>query len=135
MGLILAVPRPSLKGVGWADSLRSYCSVTAITRAVNDDISFLLSRIVSAGWAGSRAVLRSRTVQAAGALSGAVARAKPRSVVLVCMEFSIGARVPLLPLLLQATVLPVSPQLLLKLLNGQWKLLQKQKTIKHLFIR
>lgn len=124
-GLVCAVPRPRLKGVGWADSLRSYCSVTAITRAVNDDISFLLPRIIGVGWAGSRAVLRSRTVQVAGALSGAVARAEPPSVVLVRMEFSIGTRVSLLSLLLQATVhLPVSPQLLLKLLNCQRKLLQ-----------
>ncbi|TNN82378.1 hypothetical protein EYF80_007499 [Liparis tanakae] len=44
------------------------------------------------------------------------------------MEFSIGGRAPLLSLLLQATVhLPVSPQLLLKLLNCQWKLLQRKK--------
>lgn len=127
-GLIWAVPWPGLKGVGWADSLRSYCSVKTITGAVNDDVSFLLPGVVGVGWAGSRAVLRSRTVQVAGALSGAVARAKPSSVVLVCMEFSIGARVPLPSLLLlQATVhLPVSPQLLLKLLNRQRKLLQRQ---------
>ncbi len=90
-GLIWAVPWPWLKGVGWADSLRSHCSITAIARAVNDDISFLLPRVVGVGWAGSRAVLRSRTVQVAGALSGAVARAEPPPVVLVRVEFSIAA--------------------------------------------
>lgn len=95
---------------------------------MNDDVSFLLPGIVGLGWAGSRAILRLRSLQVAGALSGAGARAEPPSVVLVCMEFSIGARVPLLSLLLQATVhLPVSPQLLLKLLNCQWKLLQRKK--------
>lgn len=117
-GLIWAGPWPRLKGVGWTDSLHGYCSITAIPRAVNNDVSFLLPLIVGVGWAGSGAVLRSRTVQVAGALSGAVARAEPPSVVLVHMKFPIGARVPLLPLLLQATVhLPVSPQLLLKFLN------------------
>lgn len=123
--LIWAAPRPGLKGAGWAGSLRGYGSVAAIPRAVNDDISFLLPWIISVGWAGSLAVLRARTVQVAVALSWAVARAESSSsVVLVHMEFSVGARVPLLSLLLQATVhLPVSPQLLLKLLNCQWKLL------------
>lgn len=123
--LIWAAPRPGLKGAGWAGSLRGYGSVAAVPRAVNDDISFLLPRIISVGWAGSLAVLRARTVQVAVALSWAVARAESSSsVVLVHMEFSVGARVPLLSLLLQATVhLPVSPQLLLKLLNCQWKLL------------
>lgn len=135
-GLIWAVPQPRLKGVGWADSLRSYSSVTTITRAVNDDIGFLLPRIVGARWAGFWAVLWSRTVQVAGALSWAVARAETPSVVLVRMEFSIGARVPLLSLLVQATVhLPVSPQLLLKLLNCQRKLLQRQRTNKCPFLR
>ncbi len=135
-GLIWAAPRPLLKGVGWADSLRRYSSVAAITRAVNDDIGFLLPWIVCVGWAGSRTVFRSRTVQVAVALSGAVARAEPSSVILVCLEFSMGARVSLLSLLLQAAVhLPVSPQFLLKLLNCQRKLLQRQRTIQQPFIR
>lgn len=122
------VPWPRLKGVAWADSLHSYSSVVTITRAVNDDISFLLPWVIGIGWAGSRAVLWSRTVQNAGALSWAVARAEPPSMVLVCVDFSIAVRVPLLPLLLQAAVhLPVSPQLLLKLPNCQRKLLQIQR--------
>lgn len=122
--LIWAAPRPGLKGAGRAGSLRGYGSVAAVPRAVNDDISFLLPRIISVGWAGPLAALRSRTVQVAVALSWAVARAESSSVVLVHMEFSVRARVRLLSLLLQATVhLPVSPQLLLKLLNCQWKLL------------
>lgn len=126
-GLTWAVPWHRLKGVGWADSLRSYSSVTAITRAMNDDINFLLSWIVGVGRTGSWAFLWSRTVQVTGALSRALARAEPTSVVLVRDKFSIRARVSLLSLLVQATVhLPMSPQLLLKLLNCQRKLLQKQ---------
>lgn len=114
--LIWAAPQPTLKGVSWADSLCGYCSVTAVSRAVNDDVSFLLPWIVGVGWAGSRAALWSRTLQVVGALSGTVARAESPSEVLVHMELSIG--VPLLTVLLGATVhLSMSPQLLLKLLN------------------
>lgn len=130
--LTWTVPWPRLKGVGWTDSLHGYCSVTTIPRAVNDDVSFLLPWTVRVGWAGSGTVLWSRTVQVAGALSGAVTGTKPPSVVLVNMEFTVGARVPLLSLLLllHTTVhLPVSPQLLLKLLDCQRKLFKRQRKL------
>lgn len=87
---------------------------------MDDDVGFLpfLPRAVGVAWAGSQAAFGSRTVQVAEALSWAETRAEHPSVVQVCVELSIGAGDPLLPLLLQATVhLPVSPQLLLKLLN------------------
>lgn len=129
MGLTWAGPRSRLEGVGRTDSLRRYSRVTAITWAVDDDVGFLplLPRAVGVAWAGSQAVFGSRTVQVAEALSWAVARAEHPSVVQVCVKLSIGAGVPLLPLLLQATVhLPVSPELLLEFLNCQWKLLEIQ---------
>lgn len=99
-GLAGAGPRARLEGVGWADSLHGYGRFTAVTWAVNDDIGVLLPGAVGVEWAGSQAVLGSRTVQVAGALSWAVARAEHPSVIRVCVELSIGARVPLLPLLL-----------------------------------
>lgn len=129
VGLTRAGPRPRLEGVGRTDSLRGCSRVRAVTWAVDDDVGFFpfLPWAVGVAWAGSQAVLGSRTVQVAEALSWAVARAEHPSVIQVCVELSIGARVPLLPLLLQVTVhLPVSPQLLLELLNCQWKLLKIQ---------
>lgn len=129
VGLTRAGPQPRLEGVGRTASLRDCSRVTAITRAVDDDVGFfpVLPRAVGVARAGSQAVLGSGTVQIAEALSWAVARAEHPSVIQVCVELSIGAGVPLLPLLLQATVhLPVSPQLLLELLNCQWKLLKVQ---------
>lgn len=127
VGLTRAGLRPRLEGVGWTDSLRGCSRVTAITWAVDDDVGFFsfLPRAVGVAWAGSQAVLGSRTVQVAEALSWAVARAEHPSVIQVCVKLSIGARVPLL--LLQANVhLSVSPQLLLELLNCQGKLLKIQ---------
>ena len=83
--MIWTGPRPRLKGVGRAHSLHSYSGAAAITRAVNDDVSFLLPWIIGVGWAGSGADLWSRTVQVAGASSWAVAGAESSSVVLVYM--------------------------------------------------
>lgn len=96
-GLTRAGPRSRLEGVSRADSLCSYSHVTAITWAVNDDISFLLPRAVGVEGAGS---LGSGTVQVAGALSWAVARAEHPSVIRFHVELSIGAGVPLLSLML-----------------------------------
>lgn len=67
---------------------------------MDDDISFLLPRAVGVEGAGSQGVLGSRTVQVAGALSWAVARAEHPSVIRVHVELSIGAGVPLLSLML-----------------------------------
>lgn len=88
-GLTRAGPWPRLEGVGRADSLHGYSRVTAIPWAVNDNIGFLLPWAVGVEWAGSQAVLGSRTVQVAGALSWAVARAEHPSVIQVCVELSV----------------------------------------------
>lgn len=110
VGLARAGPRPRREGVGRTDSLCGCSRVTAITWAVDDNVGFFpfLPRVVGVAWAGSQAGLGSRTVQVDETLSWAVTRAEHPSVIQVCVELPIGARVPLLTL--QATVhVPVSP--------------------------
>lgn len=129
-GSVGAVPQTRQRSVCWAGPLCRDWSAAAVTWAVNDDVSFLLSRIIGVGRTNSEAVLKSRAVQVVGAMPGTGTRTKVTSVVLLHMKLPIRAGVPLLMLPLQATVhLPVSFQLLLQLLHCQWKRLQKQSKV------
>lgn len=112
--LIWTSPLSRLKGTGWAQSLCGYYRVTAVPRAVDDDISFVLPWVTTQGvrWASFGAVLWCRTMQVYETLPGAVFRAQSSSELLIHVVFSI--RVPLVLLLPLATVrLSVSFKLLL----------------------
>lgn len=82
-GLIWAGSRPRLNGVGKGHSLCWSYGATSKSWAVDDDVCFLLSWTVSAGWTGFWAFLWPRTVAVTGTLLGAVTRAGTPSVVLI----------------------------------------------------